>query len=300
MYHHGWFNVAFERDLREDLTPAVIGGRRLMLARMPDGVRAFSADCPHRGAHLAYGGRLADDAVICPFHGYKVCLGERGGEGFSVAAYPTLNVGGIIFVRLSASHDCGFEPYIQRLMSDHTLVPGFEMPVRVSSELVIENAFDQRHFHTVHHIGTRQFKVDTEPAGNLLLRSSFNFPATGWLKDKSGSAFLEVPFTARTFSPGIIISQLGGDTPYTVMTTSTPQPDGSCMIRLSLALPHAHYGPTPNTQFASYLLAQSRKGLTDDQLMWENLSPTAPQRLTVHDHPCVAFQEFCRTFAVAG
>lgn len=297
MYDHGWFNVAFERELREDLTPAVIGSRRLVLARLPEGVRAFSADCPHRGAHLAYGGRLEGEAVICPFHGYKICLGTRTPEGFSVAAYPTLSIGGLIFVRLSASHDCGFEEHLQRLTMDHTLVAGFEMPVRVAFELVIENAFDQRHFHSVHHISTRQFLVEHEPTGNLLLRSSFSFPATGWIKDKSGSDYLEVPFTGRTFSPGIIVSQLGGDTPYCVITTATPQPDGSCMIRLSLALPHAHYGPKPNEQFTSYLLAQSRKGLTDDQLMWENLSTTAPQRLTVHDRAIIAFQSFCRSFA---
>lgn len=296
MYHQGWFNVAFERDLGEALTPTLIGDQRIVLARLERGVQAFSADCPHRGAHLAFGGRLEGEAVVCPFHGYKICLGDRGGDGFSVSAFPTLNIGGLIFVRLGEDHDCGFTAHLHSLAEDHTIVAGFEMPVRVAAELVIENAFDQRHFHSVHHISTRQFVVEQEPAGNLLLRSSFSFPATGWIKDKSGSNVIEVPFTARTFSPGVIVSQLGGDTPYTVITTATPQPDGSCMIRLSLALPHAHYGPVPDKQFAGYLLTQSRKGLTDDQLMWENLSPSAPQRLTVHDKAIIAFQNFCRSF----
>src|SRR5690349_2576663 len=62
MYSKGWFQVAFERDLAGDLTPASIGTVRLVLARMASGVRAFAADCPHRGAHLALGGRLDSEA----------------------------------------------------------------------------------------------------------------------------------------------------------------------------------------------------------------------------------------------
>lgn len=300
MYQSGWFSVAFERDLQGPLTPALIGDTRLVLVRDERGVRAFGADCPHRGAHLAYGGRLEGEGIICPFHGYRIGLGQAGSEGFCVAAHPTLLVGGVVFVRLGAQDDRGFSDAVQALDASHLIVPGFEMPVRVAAELVIENAFDQRHFSSVHHISTYPFHVETEPAGNLLLRSTFRFPSTGWLKDRQGSAFLEVPFTARTFSPGIIISHLGGDTPYTVMTTATPQPDGSCMIRLAVALPRPQDGPPPNEQFARYLITQSRKGLTDDQVMWEHLSPSAPQRLTRHDHPVEAFQTFCRSFKAAA
>ncbi|UCF48982.1 MAG: Rieske 2Fe-2S domain-containing protein [Myxococcales bacterium] len=33
-------------------------------------VRVFDAYCPHQGAHLGHGGRLDDDCLRCPFHGF--------------------------------------------------------------------------------------------------------------------------------------------------------------------------------------------------------------------------------------
>src|SRR5689334_9118972 len=58
MIYNGWYQVAFERDLTADVTPANIGTHPLALVRTETGVRAVDGVCPHRGAHLGYGGKL--------------------------------------------------------------------------------------------------------------------------------------------------------------------------------------------------------------------------------------------------
>ena len=65
----GWYRVAFTPDATEEVSPAEIGSLPLVLVKTPDGIGAFDAVCPHRGAHLGYGGRLDGGVIVCPFHG---------------------------------------------------------------------------------------------------------------------------------------------------------------------------------------------------------------------------------------
>jgi phenylpropionate dioxygenase-like ring-hydroxylating dioxygenase large terminal subunit len=49
----GWYQIAFERDLQDELTTIPVGDRRLLCVRGKDGsVEIFDAICPHRGADL--------------------------------------------------------------------------------------------------------------------------------------------------------------------------------------------------------------------------------------------------------
>src|SRR5262245_58084968 len=71
-YPSGWFCVGFA----DELTPGAvrtqpIAGREAVLLRTRAG-RAAAVDpyCPHLGAHLGHGGRVEDEAIRCPFHGF--------------------------------------------------------------------------------------------------------------------------------------------------------------------------------------------------------------------------------------
>jgi 3-ketosteroid 9alpha-monooxygenase subunit A len=298
-YQHGWYNVAFEQELTEPLTPVVVDQRRMMLVRDERGIRAFSADCPHRGAHLAYGGRLENNCVICPFHGYRIGLGEAGQQAYQVREYPVLAVGGLIFVRLSDEQENGLSAFLQGLAEDHVFLPGFTMPVKVAAPLVVENAFDVRHFPIVHNL--KVDKVVVRDEGDILvIETDIAYPAGPMLQAR-GITSVRSHFLARTFSPGIIVTQLIGDQlPYVAITAATPQPDGTCLLRFSLALPSAKYGPRPDEKMCAMLLASSRRGLEDDQAIWEHLSPTAAHRLNPQDRGVIAFQNYCQRFVSTG
>lgn len=280
--------VAFARDLSEEVTPVAIGRRRLMIVRRNGMLRAFDATCPHRGAHLACGGRLAGDAHIrCPFHGYMVRLGGEAGAALRVAEHPVLALGGMVFVRTSTGHDNGWADRLEAIVRDHRIVNGFEMTVRVPMSIVIENAFDQRHFHAVHGVQTDGFSVHAAPDGALVVESTFHVPDAGGRAAPPVAA----PYRAVVASPGLAAVTLGGPTPYTVITGATDGPDGSSTIRLSLAFPTGGAREPPTEAFCEALLQHSRRGLEEDRAMWESLEDVEPVWMP-EDGPTRAFLAF--------
>ncbi|WP_213880836.1 FAD-dependent oxidoreductase [Pseudomonas sp. dw_358] len=60
--------VARLDELSEDrATQVQIGEQKILLIRVPQGVRAYQGDCPHSGAPLAEGA-VCDGKIICPWH----------------------------------------------------------------------------------------------------------------------------------------------------------------------------------------------------------------------------------------
>src|SRR5690349_6869857 len=114
MQSKGWYQVAFERDLTEELTPTRVLNTPLVIVRSSTDVRIFDAICPHRGAHLGYGGRIDRNAIICPFHGYRIGLRGPGDNTFRVREYESLLVGGLVFVNVHDGPDNGFRSFLQR------------------------------------------------------------------------------------------------------------------------------------------------------------------------------------------
>src|SRR3954447_11807597 len=94
----GWHQVAFAQELSGAVTPCAIADRQLVLVRRAGGIEAFDAVCPHRGAHLGYGGVVDGDELICPFHGHRIRLGAAAESGYCVRAYRTVSAAGSAFV----------------------------------------------------------------------------------------------------------------------------------------------------------------------------------------------------------
>ena len=134
MQRHGWFQIAFERELADGLTPVHVGDVRMMALKQNGQVRVLEATCPHRGANLAYGGKLCGDHVICPFHGERVHLGKSA--GFFVRDYDCLTTGGLVFVRMSDSAATDLPTAMKELQSRYTLFPGFSIEIEAPMEIV--------------------------------------------------------------------------------------------------------------------------------------------------------------------
>ena len=125
---------------------------------------------------------------------------------------------------------------------------------------------------------------------------TFEIPPSPWQTAGAGQPALRVPYLARAFSPGVVVSEMGGANPYVVLTCATPGPEGDTVVRLSLAVPPAADGRAPSKDQCRYLLDRSRAGLAKDQVIWEHLVPGAPSRLTPADAVVAEFRTFCRAF----
>lgn len=300
-YSRGWFQVAYERELSADVTPASVGETRLVLARLDDEVRAYSADCPHRGAHLGLGGRLDGDVIVCPFHGYRIGLsgGHRG--DFTAREFPALVIGGLVFVRLSEGDENGMGALLGRIEDDHYFVPGFSLVVNVAADMVVENAFDSAHFHTVHSVANEpRFAPCDSEGGEYGVRGEFELPSAAVSLGGSATETVRVPFVARAYSPGVVISRLEGEYPYWLITAATPLASGGCTIRLSLAVPEGPDGSPPSAQFCERVLDEAREGILQDVPIWEHLSPRPDPHFTPRDGAVVGFRDFCARFRANG
>jgi 3-ketosteroid 9alpha-monooxygenase subunit A len=302
----GWYQVAYERDLHQVLTPAQVGEVLLVLVSSSAGVRAFQGICPHRGAHLAHGGKLmSNNTILCPFHHFAIGLDDFSVDCFKIRQFSTLVIGGLVFVRIaesyeSESYENGLEQLLTKLDESACFIPGFMMELQAPAELVIENAFDSMHFQPVHNIYNNPHLTQLPSEdGEFSASGIFVLPASPWQKTQSPEKTLQIPYRAQAFSPGLVISAMAGNHPYWVITSATPIDSTSCIIRLSIAVPVADHTP-PDPHLCQYLLQQCRAGIEKDRLIWENMQFDAPPQTVPEDVLILAFREYCQSFSEAS
>lgn len=297
----GWHQVAFRRDVDAPLTPVDIGPYRLMLVDDGQAIRAFDATCPHRGAHLAYGGLLEDDVVVCPFHGRRIGLGDTGAAPLQVAEHPVLDYGGSVFVLPFGENDTGLAEFLAGLVHTHCFVPAFSLDTPVPPELVIENAFDTDHFTAVHGISNRpHMEVREGSDGELEVRAEFEIlAARPWGgQNDGGTTAVRTSFVARAFSPGLVATEVGDpDRPHVVITGAVARPEGGSTVRLTLAVWDDGEPGGPDHATTMALARDSRLAFEQDLEIWEHLDVEATNHLDEIDEPVRRFRDFCSAFA---
>jgi 3-ketosteroid 9alpha-monooxygenase subunit A len=293
----GWQLLALASEITKPVTGLMLGSRPLVAIRDGDGgdggeVRVFDGTCPHRGAHLGYGGRLTGpQSIVCPFHGKRIGLGA-GTSRLCVREHETIDRAGAIFVRLSdvPAPDRGFKRAIEDILAGHVLVEALVGDVKVPPELIIENAFDFSHFPTVHlipRISTPKVWVGDD--GELNITTAFHTQAPDW---EAADGVITSHFHARAFSPYLVISELGsaGESRF-VFTGAVPAATG-CVARIAIAV-----RPGEPAETVEALIEGSKLAFSQDLLIWDNLDLGAPARLDGADTPVMAFRAFCSSFS---
>lgn len=298
--HLGWHQIAFTSELAAGVTPVSIGDRCFVAVQGPDGLRLHDAACPHRGAHLGYGGKLEGSVIVCPFHGKRVALDDDSKQWY-VDGYETVVVGGSVFALLSPEHDYGFRGVLESLRESHVLAPGFRVDAAVPPTLVVENAFDTDHFVAVHGVGASPALTPIESRwGELGVEGTFVMDrTTHWQDDVEGGERVETGFRARAFSPTVVMSELRHPGAHDVVITSaTPGANGGCSIRVSIGVTPDREGGLP-TDRISALANDSKIAFTQDLTVWEHMVAGAPIRYGRGDEMVAAFHEFCERFGLA-
>ncbi|HZC46551.1 MAG TPA: Rieske 2Fe-2S domain-containing protein, partial [Candidatus Acidoferrum sp.] len=307
MRYGGWYQIAFENGLKSDLTSVSAGDRRLLCLRRESGFDVFDAVCPHRGADLGVGGKLADGCVICPYHGHRVALGADNGAEFSVAKYPSITVGGLVFALIGDFEHGALPRMLDYLNRTHKIFPGFEKSIRIAPEMVIENAFDWAHFPPVHDVLKVTYGQPRTEDGVFTAELTLRVGPSMWqgtddgTHHDDGDTWVEVPLLARAYSPCLTITQVaigGGDHPHFVIASAVPQMDGSATVRLSVALPLNADGSAPTKDMADIILQFESMGLEQDRPVWENLAVNARPRYTDEDANVLAFRQWCNRYSL--
>ena len=232
MLHGGWYLLALAEELTGEVTPVDLGDRALMVIRDGERLRVFDARCPHRGAHLGYGGTLAPGragaSVICPFHGKRIGLGA-GTARLSVTEHQSIVAGDALFVRLGAdpAEDRGFEQAIKEICAEKQIVGALVRPIRVPPAYVIENAFDFSHFTAVHGVNrVTGFGLREDGSGGIAVEGDFwtAVPPTAAQRTEAlADGGLRSRFYARAVSPSLVLTELGPpEISHTLITSASP------------------------------------------------------------------------------
>jgi nitrite reductase (NADH) small subunit len=104
-----WIRVTQAENipLREGRS-VTIGGDEIAIFNLGDRFVAVDNACPHRGGPLC-DGIVSGASVVCPLHGYKICLetGKVLKPDLAVRAdtYPVRVEDGVVLVKLEASQE---------------------------------------------------------------------------------------------------------------------------------------------------------------------------------------------------
>lgn len=305
----GWVLAGFSDELPGEVTDVAIDGRPVLLVRAGGRLRAFEGTCPHRGARLGRGGVLAGkgEGVVCPFHGHRIRLGrppDAGADGLCVAEMPALEVGELVFVHSGpGTPDCGFAEAMVELKNTHAFVHGFSMPLPAPPALVVENAFDTAHFGPVHGVPHASALTvepfDAAASRPFTARGRFRVGASPWDAAAAGTP-LDLPYEARAYAPGLILSALLSDNPYRFLVGAVADGNGGSVARVVLMLPRPAGGGLPEMSKVEYLLGAMESQLAADREIWAHLPATPPRRLQPGEEAVAAFQAFCGHFEEAA
>lgn len=285
---NGWFVVAAADDLGAgDVRALHYFGRDLVLYRTEGGAsRVMDAHCPHLGAHLAVGGKVEDDCIRCPFHGWMFdgedgrCVEIPYGESERIPgranarSYPTLERNRMIWAWYHAEQGDPFYdvPVVDEFDDpEWTPIEVREFEVAVSCQDMAENNVDYSHFKFVH--GTDAIPEDEFHVDGTYKR------AVGW----------DGNFVREGFGLGLGVLRIANY--VTFLSSTTPIDEGNVHVRWVFTAPREN-GEDAVRKAANAFC----EGVSQDIPIWENKVYREHPVLTRSERPILEHRNWSRQF----
>jgi len=302
----GWFAVAWSSELLPgDLLPLRAFDRELVLWRTADGVaQVHDAFCPHLGAHLAHGGRVDGDELVCPFHGWQfdsdgrnTCIpySERTNGKARLRRYPTFERNGLVMTWYHPRDQAPIWdiPVVDEFAPDTT---EFAPPTQRCFELgtawqeMAENGVDAAHFRYVH--GTAELPVleRYEPDGHQSHMRSKQFFVTP-------RGTVEGRIDTDAFGPGFSVVRFSGIVDTVLLGCATPVDRDHCVMRFTFTVRRFADERATSAVGAAAIDEISRQ-LLEDRPIWEHKIYIDRPALADNDGPFLQFRQWAAQFYV--
>jgi nitrite reductase/ring-hydroxylating ferredoxin subunit len=241
----GWFQIGWSADFAAgDVVAKHFFGREIVVFRTTAGeLRVLDAYCGHMGAHLGFGGHVAEDCIVCPFHGWewdgaganvRIPYQDRPNRAVRIPAWPVTERNGLVFLWHDIDGDTpGWDvPDIFELLgadvcerSYHDSHPAGEIRLgrrTLDPFVVLDNSADPAHFQTVHRTNAVPTVVDSTADGHLF-RVKLGF-GSKWATDPANAKGEALDIV--NVGVGLSFTSLGGRlSPYVVIVLSTTPVD---------------------------------------------------------------------------
>jgi phenylpropionate dioxygenase-like ring-hydroxylating dioxygenase large terminal subunit len=154
-----WLPVCKSSELRKKPLNVKLLGEEIVLFRLKKGISAIRDRCPHRNVPLSRG-RIIDDCIQCPYHGWKfdglgICQEIPGSNPiekchpYQISAFIAEEKAGLIWIKLDSKSS------YQIQIPEHTKNKAFNTQIwtdRIKGNLAnaLENFLDGTHTHYIH------------------------------------------------------------------------------------------------------------------------------------------------------
>lgn len=324
----GWFQIALSDEVRPGvLTTRSYFGRELVAFRTADGApHVTEAHCPHLGAHLGVGGRVEDDCVVCPFHGWRYDAAGRNVE----IPYRPGETNGRARLRPFAARDwCGMVmvwfddvreadvdepdvdapddvedsagghaawalPDVPELHDERLLwhaPPEARWSIRTHPQEVLENAVDIAHFQFVH--GVSSFGALSVEEQGPMLRSTAELALTTPKGPVAGAVVNEM------WGLGIDINRVKGIGDNATILTLTPVDGAVVDLRYVFLSPRARDGEGIS-RFGQGHVRDTIAQIEADFPIWEHKVHRANPALAKGEGAILAFRRWASRFYAPG
>ena len=322
-FPEGWYFIAARDDiLRRKLIEKTWMGEEIIAWADRDGrICVSDAFCPHLGSHMGptVGGMVRDGCLVCPFHGFEFDTSGRcvatpnapAPRAVRLQVYHTAEILGMVFAWWGA----GGRPPQWQLPEGPPTGPEWSrlrsctLRFRGHPQETAENSVD------VEHLGYTHGYDDVEPTATLsidgaYLKSCFDFSN---VRRTLGLFDVVSEVSAITHVHGLGFSYveihektIGMDVRMWVLTTPV---DGT-LVALTLVtqvreirkprrfITGLGFLPVPlrHRLMSRLVLAEERRFVMQDVVIWERKRYKAPPRLSRADGPIGKFRLYCRQF----
>jgi len=274
-FPRGWFVVCFSEDIATGgVRRLKYFGQEMVAFRGQDGaVRVLDAYCPHLGAHLGVGGRVVENSIQCPFHGWRfgpdgacvvVPYAKKIPPRACVRAWPVAERNGVVLVHHDpAGGPPDYEiPLIPELGSDEWLPWSRTFyHIQTHPREIVENIADRQHFPAVHKTEIDEFRYEVDGHICRQLTRGHAFLASGGT-DRFAS-------TATYYGPGYLLTRFDGALQNYMLFAHTPVEANAVDLWFAVSLKIV--GDRKTTErFVTQYIANLRSGFEDDKMIWEH------------------------------
>eukprot|EP01121_Diplochlamys_sp_Union-15-3_P022797 TRINITY_DN9813_c0_g1_i1.p1 TRINITY_DN9813_c0_g1~~TRINITY_DN9813_c0_g1_i1.p1 ORF type:complete len:412 (+),score=50.32 TRINITY_DN9813_c0_g1_i1:106-1341(+) len=163
-YPNGWYHLLLSKELKVgDVQRVDCFGQSLVLFRGNNGKpHVLDAYCPHLGANLGNGGRVVDNCLQCPFHGWKfngagecveIPYSDKIPSNAKTKSWPALEQNGhIIFYYHVEGKEPDWIPSVYKEIEDgsYQFIGLSEHRISAHIQEIPENGADVSHLHFLH------------------------------------------------------------------------------------------------------------------------------------------------------
>lgn len=300
-YPNGWFQIAYSDELEKgQVVPLRYFGKDLVLFRTEGGeAQLLDAYCPHLGAHLGHGGKVAGDCVRCPFHAWEfngkgecttIPYAQKIPPKAKIQPWLLREVNGMIMTHHHAGGEAPtWEPIeAPEYTSDEWV--RYERrgwKIKTHNQEMAENAVDIAHFHHLH--GTLEIPTtQAEIQGHVL-----HVISNTLMKTPMGKTSGSVEVHAHGF--GYTLTRFKGIVETLLISSATTIDEDYVDVRFGFYLKKlAHKDVTVSVGRA--FVAEIDRQLQQDIPIWENKIYVSPPLLSDVDGPIGLFRKWSKQF----